>query len=129
MCWTSQLERGEAGAVTSGIRRRSSPRRLASQAGFTRSPDRPIVAPPSCPGPIVRAWSCRGPGLAGVRDQERALRLGGGSCPGQRLFGDLLGGLSDRAAPALMMMMLPSADQFASEMGAMGVGPGTRVVR
>ena len=30
MCWTSQLERGEAGAVTSGIRRRSSPRRLAA---------------------------------------------------------------------------------------------------
>ena len=129
-CWTSQLERGEAGAVTSGIRRRSSPRRLASQAGSTRSPDRPIVALPSCPGPIVRAWSCRRPGLARVRDQERALRLGGGSCPGQRLFGDLLGGLSDRAAPTLMMMMMmmPSADQFAGEMGAMGVGPGTRVV-
>ncbi len=43
------------------------------------------------------------------------------------VFGDLLGGLSDRAAPPLMMM-LPSAEQFAAEMGALGVGPGTQVV-
>jgi thiosulfate/3-mercaptopyruvate sulfurtransferase len=42
-------------------------------------------------------------------------------------FGDLLGGLSDRAAPALMMM-LPSPEQFAAEMGGLGVGPGTKVV-
>ncbi len=43
------------------------------------------------------------------------------------VFGDLLGGLSDRAAPALMMM-LPSAGQFAAEMGALGVGPGAQVI-
>jgi thiosulfate/3-mercaptopyruvate sulfurtransferase len=43
------------------------------------------------------------------------------------VFGDLLDGLSDRAAPALMMM-LPSAQQFAQEMGALGVGTGTQVV-
>jgi thiosulfate/3-mercaptopyruvate sulfurtransferase len=43
------------------------------------------------------------------------------------VFGDLLGGLSDRAAPALMMM-LPSAEQFSTEMGALGVGTGTQVV-
>jgi thiosulfate/3-mercaptopyruvate sulfurtransferase len=43
------------------------------------------------------------------------------------VFGDLLGGLSDRTAPALMMM-LPSAEQFAAEMGALGVGTGTPVV-
>ncbi len=41
-------------------------------------------------------------------------------------FADLLGGLSDRAAPALMM--LPSAEQFSAEMGAVGVGAGTHVV-
>ncbi len=41
-------------------------------------------------------------------------------------FADLLGGLSDRAAPALMM--LPSAEQFSAEMGALGVGTGTQVV-
>ncbi len=43
------------------------------------------------------------------------------------VFGDLLGGLSDRAAPALMMM-LPSAEQFSTEMGGLGVGTGTHVV-
>ncbi|MGE5133098.1 MAG: sulfurtransferase [Gemmatimonadota bacterium] len=43
------------------------------------------------------------------------------------VFGDLLGGLSDRAAPALMMM-LPSAEQFSAEMGALGVEPGARVI-
>jgi thiosulfate/3-mercaptopyruvate sulfurtransferase len=43
------------------------------------------------------------------------------------VFGDLLGGLSDRAAPALMMM-LPSAEQFAKEMGALGVGTETQIV-
>ena len=43
------------------------------------------------------------------------------------VFGDLLGGLSDRAAPALMMM-LPSTEQFAKEMGALGVGTGTQIV-
>ncbi len=43
------------------------------------------------------------------------------------VFGDLLGGLSDRTAPALMMMM-PSAEQFATEMGTLGVGPGAQVI-
>ncbi len=42
------------------------------------------------------------------------------------VFGDLLGGLSDRAAPALMM--LPGAEQFSREMGALGVGTGAQVV-
>ena len=43
------------------------------------------------------------------------------------VFGDLLGGLSDWAAPPLMMM-LPSAEQFAAAMGVLGVGTGTQVV-
>ena len=43
------------------------------------------------------------------------------------VFGDLLGGLSDQAAPALMMMM-PSSEQFAKEMGALGVGTGNQIV-
>jgi thiosulfate/3-mercaptopyruvate sulfurtransferase len=43
------------------------------------------------------------------------------------VFGDLLDGLSDRGAPTLMMM-LPSAEQFATEMGKLGVGAGAQVV-
>ena len=43
------------------------------------------------------------------------------------VFADLLEGLSDRAAPALMMM-LPSPGQFSEEMGALGVGTGAQVV-
>ncbi len=43
------------------------------------------------------------------------------------VFGDLLEGLSDRAAPPLMMM-LPSTEQFSEEIGALGVGTGAQVV-
>ncbi len=48
-----------------------------------------------------------------------------GHVPGSA-FADLLGGLSDAAAP--VPLMAPSADGFAAAMGALGVGPGTEVV-
>lgn len=42
-------------------------------------------------------------------------------------FGDLLDELSDTAAPAILMM-LPSAEQFAKAMGSLGIGTGSNVV-
>ncbi len=42
-------------------------------------------------------------------------------------FGDLLEGLSNREAPAIMMM-LPDREQFSQEMASLGVGTGTQVV-
>ncbi len=42
-------------------------------------------------------------------------------------FGDLLDGLSDTQAPAVLMM-LPGAEQFAKAMGALGIGADSHVV-
>ena len=42
-------------------------------------------------------------------------------------FGDLLDGLSDPAVPAVLMM-LPSAEQFATAMGSLGIGTSNKVV-